>query len=100
MRRSQSRSARSASGFNLHEGLAECTEHLLAHGGHAAAAGLKIDEVDVNHRERKAGQSKYTNLDRAIRGVDDLVGVCWMLKRKVILPELEKGGEGTGAPDA
>ena len=54
-------------------------------------AGLKIDEVDVNHRERKAGQSKYTNLDRAIRGIYDLVGVCWMLKRKVILPELEKG---------
>lgn len=54
-------------------------------------AGLKIDEVDVNHRERKAGQSKYTNLDRAIRGIYDLVGVCWILKRKVILPPLEKG---------
>ncbi|MDF1859234.1 MAG: glycosyltransferase family 2 protein [Verrucomicrobiales bacterium] len=54
-------------------------------------AGLKIDEIDVNHRERKAGTSKYTNLDRAIRGVYDLVGVCWLLKRKVILPPLEKG---------
>ncbi len=54
-------------------------------------AGLVIDEVDVNHRERKAGESKYTNLDRAIRGVYDLIGVCWLLKRKVILPALEKG---------
>jgi dolichol-phosphate mannosyltransferase len=54
-------------------------------------AGLKTDEIDVNHRERKAGTSKYTNLDRAIRGVYDLVGVCWLLKRKVILPPLEKG---------
>ncbi|MDF1849343.1 MAG: glycosyltransferase family 2 protein [Verrucomicrobiales bacterium] len=52
-------------------------------------AGLKISEIDVNHRERKAGESKYTNLDRAIRGVYDLVGVCWLLKRKVILPALE-----------
>ena len=52
-------------------------------------AGLKIAEVDVNHRERKAGQSKYTNLDRAFRGIYDLVGVCWLLKRKVILPPIE-----------
>lgn len=51
-------------------------------------AGLKISEIDVNHRERKAGESKYTNLDRAIRGVYDLIGVCWLLKRKVILPPL------------
>lgn len=52
-------------------------------------AGLKIAEIDVNHRERKAGTSKYTNLDRAIRGVYDLIGVCWLLKRGVILPALE-----------
>lgn len=54
-------------------------------------AGLRISEVDVNHRERKAGASKYTNLDRAIRGIYDLVGVCWLLKRKIILPPLEEG---------
>jgi len=52
-------------------------------------AGLKIAEVDVNHRERKAGESKYNNLDRAVRGVYDLVGVCWILRRKVIMPKLE-----------
>ncbi len=52
-------------------------------------SGLGITEVDVNHRERKAGDSKYTNLDRAIRGIYDLVGVCWLLKRKVILPKLQ-----------
>jgi dolichol-phosphate mannosyltransferase len=56
-------------------------------------AGLKISEVDVNHRERKAGTSKYTNLDRAIRGIYDLVGVCWILRRKVILPPLETSPE-------
>jgi dolichol-phosphate mannosyltransferase len=52
-------------------------------------AGLEMTEIAVNHRERKAGTSKYTNFDRAIRGVYDLVGVCWLLKRKVILPPLE-----------
>lgn len=51
-------------------------------------AGFRIAEIDVNHRERKAGTSKYTNFDRALRGIYDLVGVCWLLKRKVILPPL------------
>lgn len=41
-------SARSASGFNLHQGLAQCSEQLLKHGGHAAAAGLKIEESKVD----------------------------------------------------
>jgi len=52
-------------------------------------AGLRIAEVDVNHRERKGGVSKYTNLDRALRGLYDLVGVSWLLKRKVVLPPIE-----------
>ncbi|WP_425618341.1 single-stranded-DNA-specific exonuclease RecJ [Anatilimnocola sp. NA78] len=37
-------SARSPGGVNLHQALMACSEHLLAHGGHAAAAGLKIEE--------------------------------------------------------
>ncbi len=37
-------SARSVPGFDLHAALAVCEEHLLGHGGHAAAAGLTIDE--------------------------------------------------------
>ncbi|HEX6963520.1 MAG TPA: single-stranded-DNA-specific exonuclease RecJ [Lacipirellula sp.] len=40
-------SARSVPGFNLHEALAECHELLEAHGGHAAAAGLKIAEANL-----------------------------------------------------
>ncbi len=35
-------SARSVPGFALHTALAACGGHLLSHGGHAAAAGLKI----------------------------------------------------------
>jgi single-stranded-DNA-specific exonuclease len=41
-------SARSVPGFNLHAALAECGEFLIAHGGHAAAAGLKIDEHQLD----------------------------------------------------
>ncbi len=37
-------SARSAGGLNLHQALAACSEHLTRYGGHAAAAGLTIDE--------------------------------------------------------
>jgi single-stranded-DNA-specific exonuclease len=35
-------SGRSVPGFKLHEALQECTAHLVGHGGHAAAAGLRI----------------------------------------------------------
>lgn len=53
-------------------------------------AGLRLREVDVNHRARQAGVSKYTNWERALRGLYDLVGVCWLLKRKVLFPKLEE----------
>lgn len=41
-------SARSIPGFDLHAALQACDECLLAHGGHAAAAGLKIDEDRID----------------------------------------------------
>lgn len=41
-------SARSANGVALHEAFAACGEHLVSHGGHAAAAGLRIDEKNVD----------------------------------------------------
>jgi single-stranded-DNA-specific exonuclease len=37
-------SARSGGSTTLHHALAACSEHLLGFGGHAAAAGLKIEE--------------------------------------------------------
>lgn len=40
-------SARSVARLNLHEALAACSRHLLAHGGHAAAAGLRIEEASL-----------------------------------------------------
>ena len=41
-------SARSVAGLDLHHALAACSEHLVKHGGHAAAAGLRIDEQQVD----------------------------------------------------
>lgn len=38
-------SARSVPGFHLHAALEACHECLLSHGGHAAAAGLSIEEA-------------------------------------------------------
>jgi single-stranded-DNA-specific exonuclease len=42
-------SGRSVPGFALHEALQECGDLLLAHGGHAMAAGLKVapDQIDT-----------------------------------------------------
>lgn len=40
-------SGRSACGVNLHQAFAQCGQHLVAHGGHAAAAGLKIEEPQI-----------------------------------------------------
>ncbi len=40
-------SARSVPGFHLHAALAQCSDYLIAHGGHAAAAGLTIDDRQV-----------------------------------------------------
>jgi single-stranded-DNA-specific exonuclease len=40
-------SGRSIPGFDLHAALCACTTHLVSHGGHAAAAGLKIEDSRV-----------------------------------------------------
>ena len=40
-------SARSVRGFNIHEALAACAEHLDSFGGHAYAAGMKLSETKL-----------------------------------------------------
>lgn len=40
-------SARCPEGLSLHLALAECSQHLLTHGGHAAAAGLTLAEANI-----------------------------------------------------
>jgi dolichol-phosphate mannosyltransferase len=53
-------------------------------------AGARIVEVPVNHRPRHAGASKYDNWGRARAGIFDLVGVAWLLDRKLRLPPMEE----------
>jgi dolichol-phosphate mannosyltransferase len=44
-------------------------------------AGWKTVSVPVNHRARSAGVSKYNNLNRALVGIRDLMGVAWLIVR-------------------
>lgn len=53
-------------------------------------AGLKIAEAPVLHRTRRAGISKYTNWRRALDGIYDLIGVAWLLNRKIVPVPMEK----------
>lgn len=41
-------SGRSVAGFNLGDAFVHCTEHLISHGGHAAAAGLRVEELNID----------------------------------------------------
>lgn len=56
-------------------------------------AGWKTASVPVSHRPRGAGQSKYTNLGRALVGIRDLMGVSWLIQRSHVTPisELNAG---------
>jgi dolichol-phosphate mannosyltransferase len=53
-------------------------------------AGLKIVEVPVRHHPRRTGKSKYNNWSRAKDGIYDLIGVAWLLNRKIARVAVEK----------
>lgn len=43
--------------------------------------GFTVEFLDVNHRPRGAGRSKYTNLGRLAATATDLFGVMWLRSR-------------------
>lgn len=47
------------------------------------SAGYRLAEVPVAHRSRRAGTSHYKNWSRAVAGIYDLVGVQWLLSRRL-----------------
>lgn len=47
-----------------------------------ARDGWNIAHVDVAHRPRGGGRSHYSNLQRGIVGIFDLMGVAWLLRRR------------------
>jgi dolichol-phosphate mannosyltransferase len=51
--------------------------------------GHEVAYVPVNDRPRLAGRSKYNNLNRALIGLYDLVGVTWLRRRTVVPPVVE-----------
>ncbi len=50
-------------------------------------AGARIVEVPVNHRSRAHGKSKYKLAERAWRGIYDLIGVRWLMARRISWPK-------------
>jgi dolichol-phosphate mannosyltransferase len=48
--------------------------------------GYAVEFLEVNHRHRAAGRSKYTNLGRLAANMTDLWGVMW-LRSRARLPE-------------
>jgi dolichol-phosphate mannosyltransferase len=55
-----------------------------------AGNGVSTREVPVNHRPRVAGVSKYGVWNRVWRGLYDLIGVGWLLKRRLKTVPLAK----------
>jgi glycosyltransferase involved in cell wall biosynthesis len=54
--------------------------------------GWEILRVDVTHRPRGSGRSNYSNLQRGLVGMIDLVGVLWLIRRrKKAVPQEEEG---------
>jgi glycosyltransferase involved in cell wall biosynthesis len=43
--------------------------------------GYEVRFIEVNHRPRISGTSKYTNFHRALVGMSDIFGVRWLQKR-------------------
>ena len=55
----------------------------------AQRAGARVVSVEVNHRPRTLGQSKYGTWHRLWVGIWDLIGVMW-LQRRAHVPEVEE----------
>lgn len=61
-----------------------------------ARDGWAIAHVDVTHAPRTTGRSKYNNLQRALVGITDLMGVAWLIRRRKRARPVEIGsGKGT-----
>ena len=74
----------------------ECVPHIIPFNGshryYAALlrnAGFSIAECPVEHHEREFGVSKYGIGNRLFRGIYDLIGVGWLLRRTVVI-EIEE----------
>jgi glycosyltransferase involved in cell wall biosynthesis len=46
-------------------------------------AGYRLVEIPVNHRPRRFGETKYGLGNRAVRATTDMLGVRWLLSRRL-----------------
>jgi len=96
-------SARSVPGFNLHEAFAKCTHLLESHGGHAAAAGLKIKAQHVDAFREAFCQVAAEQIPQADRTVELLIdgeASLQMLTRQTVeqIESLAPFGHGNTRP--
>ncbi len=96
-------SARSIRNFPLHMALRDCREHLITFGGHAMAAGLRIEagKVDAFRRafQARAGQMLTDGDLRPKLRIDDVVSLAELDETLVRdLDRLEPFGAGNRAP--
>ncbi|MDJ0631040.1 MAG: glycosyltransferase family 2 protein [Rhodobacter sp.] len=54
--------------------------------------GWEVRLVDVAHAERQAGRSNYSNLQRGLVGIYDLIGVAWLIRRRKKAAPVEEPG--------
>ncbi len=59
-------SARSVTGFNLYEAIYACREHLVAYGGHFAAAGLSMLPENVDAFSRQFNEVVSATIDERL----------------------------------
>lgn len=66
----------------------ECIKQIkMFHGMHRflpalfVIEGFRVKEVEVNHRERTRGETKYNFFNRSFNTIADMLAVRWMYKR-------------------
>lgn len=96
-------SARSVPGFDLHSALMECSYLLESHGGHAAAAGLRIHPDNIDAFREVFCQLAIKHLsdtDRAIELLIDAEATLQMLTRQIVeqIESLAPFGQGNSRP--
>jgi single-stranded-DNA-specific exonuclease len=80
-------SARSAAGIDLHCALSKCSETLVAFGGHAAAAGFKVEDAQLNafrNQFMEAIASEAANLTQVAEYVIDAESPISLLSLEVV----------------
>jgi glycosyltransferase involved in cell wall biosynthesis len=64
-------------GLNLYQGMHRFLPTLLK------MHGYRVTQVPVGHRPRLHGRTKYSTWGRLVKGLGDVLAVCWMKKNRI-----------------